>query len=127
MFPVETIPILRVYADATIRGGQGCWGAVVVTPGRKMHVMGGSIYGPRTSESAEAIAAIMGRDAAKRWMRRNSITANLLIVHGDNANAQETLQRDRGDKRTVYRWVGREHPALVVAHRWARWLAAQSA
>jgi len=52
----------------------------VVADGRKPHIMGGRITGGRDSTGAEAVAMILARNSARRWLRRHGLRAELLVV-----------------------------------------------
>jgi ribonuclease HI len=114
------LAVVRVYADASRRGTAAGWGAAIVAGDRKPHVMGGSIAGERDTVGLEAVAAILARDAARRWLRRHGMRAELLVVHTDNQSAADHLARRLSGARVTFRWVARDHRARRLAHRRAR-------
>lgn len=114
------VAVVRIFADASPRQHQTGWGAVVVADGRKPHIMGGRIAGGRDSTGAEAVAMILARDSARRWLRRHGLRAELLVVHSDNQSVAAAFQQRHATDRLTYRWVARQHPMIRLAHSRAR-------
>lgn len=114
------IAVVRVFADASPRQKLTGWGAVVVADGYKPHVMGGRIRSRRDTAGAEAVAMILARNSARRWVRRHGIRAELLVVHSDNQSVATALMLKNDSARVTYRWVARDHPMMRLAHSRAR-------
>lgn len=126
---IQRIPVVRVYADASRRPLWVGWGAVVLVEGRKPHIMGGGLRrnngALRTkgkTDVLESLAAILARNAARRWLRRNGMRAELMVVNTDNQSVATKLMLEEDGRRLSYRWISREHPMMLLAHRRARYM-----
>lgn len=120
--------MVRVYSDASADRTRVAWGAVVLVEGMKPHVMGGPLRRrngktPKLSctFALEMMAALRAQGAAKKWLRRHDLRAELLVQYTDNEGAEKRMREQFARaSRITYSWLSREHPMMRLADGRAR-------
>ena len=114
---------VRVFVDASYRGGMASLAAVILIPGCKPHVVWRPPRRVPSSAAAERRALYWGDRKGRQRQRRLERRVPLrqpTIIYGDNQHQAWAMQERNASHNTIFRWISRHHPMMRLAHRAAR-------